>query len=124
MSTDYTVTFDSVEVVLAKLNRRRRNPVKFRGGMCLYTDPRNPARHCIVGQIWEDHCLPVPDADTEGYAPYAADKMGTAALHADGVLLALENLQRRADAKTQSGKPWASAIDEWPAIRAQYEDAP
>lgn len=118
--TTQLITFDMVEAELAKLDRRKRNPM--RDGTCLYTDPRNPARHCIVGQLWANLDVPVPGPESIVSADEAAEALGTIDRHAPGVLTALVDLQESADALSYSNRPWASAIDKWPSIRGSYQE--
>lgn len=121
METPEVITFDMVEAALAKLNRRKRNPE--RKGICLYTDPRNPERHCIVGQIWANLGVPVPDEYCDQGAAVAAAEYGTLALHEGGLINALGDLQEYADARRgDRPRAWGLVIDAWPEIRSRYRE--
>lgn len=113
------VTFDSVEAELAKLSRRKRNPIHG-DGTCLYTDPRDPKRHCIVGQVWDNLGVRVPPPDYMGDVSSAVDNFGTRGLHAPNLVHALGELQSIADQDSADGRGWGGAIDAWPTIRESY----
>lgn len=105
------VTLAEVEAVLPTLNRRRRNPSQ--GFACAYTDPRNPSRHCIAGEVMTQLGVPVPGVDepqntanfrrliNADYFP----AIGRTTFDADAIDL-LERLQERAD----DGVTWGETL--------------
>ena len=115
--TTPVVTFETVTRIIGQLPRDGLNPVNERG-TCLYTDPSDPTRHCIVGEIWARLGVPVPGPDVVA-APHDVCSDDSREMHAPGVLLALGELQAIADSETWEGKPWAYAIDCWPEIAAR-----
>lgn len=114
--TTPVVTFDAVTAIIGQLPRDGINPANERG-TCLYTDPSDPTRHCIVGEIWARLGVPVPGPYVVGVPGDACG--GACEMHAPRVLAALGELQVVADSETWAGRPWAYAIDRWPEIAAR-----
>ena len=122
MSAPDRVTFDMLDKVIAGLDREQVNPIDD-DWFCLYTSRTDPNHHCIVGQIWHELGLPVPgySRGDQVFPHVVADRNGTYDIYERGTLSALRDLQARADKLARDGgKPWAAAIDAWPAIRAYY----
>ena len=60
------ITKEEVEAALlaqCEAHPGKRNPTMKGAATCLYTDPRNSSRHCVVGQYLADLGLPVPGPD-------------------------------------------------------------
>lgn len=80
---------------------------------CLYTDPTDPSKHCIVGQFFADHGTP-PLLEHEGQnADKLAGRLGYSPEMQQVLLLMQESADRATRRSMQPGceiLPWANAI--------------
>lgn len=57
--TTELIPHEVVQDTLRKVNGNRKNPVE--DGGCVYSDPENPDRHCIAGEVLSLLGLPLPE---------------------------------------------------------------
>lgn len=73
-------------------------------GFCVYTDPDDPARHCLIGQLATEQGWPLPNVNVN--ADGAAERGRWPVTAAGAALLA--DVQEQADAATKRCQPWST----------------